>query len=352
MQQIDRTVHLSYKDILLVPYDDDFCAIKSRNDPNVSTEIAPGKRINTPMISAPMDSITGTAMAVAMNKCGATGILTRQVNAHNEHAIQHECVRRVADCHVPWTCAAVGIKDSDDVYRRVAGLCHIGLQVVCLDVANGNHVFMRDALKKIQPLKQKFNLSIIAGNVATGKAAKRLAEHGADTVKVGIGPGAICTTRRVLGFGVPQFSAILDVAEALRGMNVKIIADGGIRNSGDCCKALWAGADAIMSGFIFAGCDECPSFDEQNNPTFGGKKVYRGMASRTVSGRSDVASEGVCMDVPDKGPVANVVKEYTAAIRAACSMSNAANLEEFRRNVRAIRVSTISNEESDTTTVE
>lgn len=342
LNRIDKTVHLSFKDILLVPYDDDFCTVKSRSDPDISTEVCPGKKINIPLISSPMDSITERAMAIAMNKTGGLGVHTRYINDKDDLKKKLSAIRALndrSDC--PYPACAVGVVPERGVYEHVRQLCEAGLKIVCLDIANGNHIFMRDALKAVDKLKQQFGLSVMAGNVASGKAAKRLYEHGADAIRVGIGSGAICTTRRIVGFGIPQLTAIMDVRETFNPLvdKVSIIADGGIRNSGDVCKALWAGADAVMSGFIFAGHDECPKFV--------GMSMYRGMSSRTVSQRSDVAPEGVCFEVKRKGPVEPTIRDYAAAIRASLSMANAMTLDAFRKKVKAIRVSTVSNEESD-----
>ena len=338
---IDSTVHLSYKDILLVPYDDDFCEIESRNYPDISTEICKGIKIDIPLISAPMDSVTGPNMAIALSKIGSLGILTRYIGQKDEQQTQVNDIKLVREsCPNAIIATAIGVKN--DVWNIAKRLCDEGVNIICLDIANGNHIFMRDALREVSMLKQHYNISIIAGNVASGKSACRLAENGADAIKIGIGPGAACTTRRVVGFGCPQLHAIMDCSKSLKRAGfyqTKIIADGGCRFSGDVVKALWAGADVVMAGFIFAGHDECPSFNDE--------KLYRGMSSRTVSGRSDVAPEGVCMKVTSRGPVADTVLQYAAAIKSGLSMANAMNLDELRKNVRAIRVSTMSNEESD-----
>jgi len=347
VNKVDHTVHLSYKDVLLVPYDEDFCSILSRNDPDISTEICPGKTIGNPLISAPMDSVTGFEMMVALSKCGSLGVLTRHINKNNEKEIQVEDIKRVKEViagygyngHKHIACA-IGVKNGVVEHSRM--LCDAGVNIICLDIANGNHIFMQKALENISKLKDRYDLSIIAGNVATPLSAQRLIDNGADTIKIGIGPGAACTTRRVVGFGVPQFTAVLNIANAVKNSGVKIIADGGVRNSGDAIKAIWAGADTVMSGYVFAGHNECPTFD--------GKRMYRGMSSRTVHGRSDVAAEGVCMEMEEKGPICNTVQNYCAAIKAACSMANARNLNELRQNVRAVRVSTMSNEESEPVT--
>jgi len=336
---VNHKVHLSYKDVLLVPYDEDFCTIMSRHDPDISTEVCPGKKLKNPIISSPMDSVTGPEMVVALAKQGSMGVLTRYINNPNELELQLEGVIYIKK-HVPdITDIAVAMGVKNNVLEHASVLCDAGVTIICLDIANGNHILMARALDTVAKMKDKYNLSIIAGNVATSHAAQRLASCGADALKVGIGPGAACSTRRIVGFGVPQFTAVLEVANTVKCMGVQIIADGGVRTSGDVVKALWAGADTVMSGYIFAGHDECPIID--------GKKIYRGMSSRAVHKRQDIASEGVSMEIDSKGSVSNIVQSYCAAIRSACSMANARNLDELRKNVMAIRVSTMSNEESE-----
>lgn len=346
MERINHNVHLSYKDILLVPYDDAPCQIESRSDPDISIEIVPNIKLSIPIVSSPMDTITGIDMATAIGQAGGLGIYTRHIGNEKEEEFQCaaiKCIREKLGPDYPIACA-IGVKC--DVVKRVKLLCENGANIICLDIANGNHVFMIEAIKAI---KDNVSISVIAGNVATPKAALRLANAGADAVKIGIGPGAICTTRRVTGFGVPQLTAVMNCAAVLREQGVKVIADGGIRYSGDAVKALWAGADAIMLGYALAGHDECPLVSNPDNKQIGipCRKLYRGMSSRNVSSRYDVAAEGVCFEVQEKGKVIDTITEYSAAIRSACSYANAINLDELRHNVRAIRVSTVSQEESD-----
>lgn len=282
-------------------------------------------------------------MAMTLNRHGSLGILTRYINDPDEHQKQLKDVTAVRKFTKGNVAVAIGVKDNS-IYAAQA-LCDAGATIICLDIANGNHKFMEYALKHLRRNLHD-SVTLIAGNVAVGESAVRLADSGADCIKIGIGPGAVCTTRRVTGFGVPQFTAILDCAEALdiRGHSVSLIADGGVRHPGDAVKALWAGADAVMAGYIFSGHKECPRIN--------GDLMYRGMSSRNVSGRTDIAEEGVSVKVSDRGSVLQTLKEWSASIKAACSMANANNIFELRRNVEAIRVSTMSNSESDPVTGE
>jgi IMP dehydrogenase/GMP reductase len=340
--RIDRRVHLSYKDILLVPYDKPGfpCSVMSRNDPNIRSKVTLDRLIDVPLISSPMDSITDGRMIYALDRCGALGIHTRYIGEKNEHEIQLETMRVLRPKIKGHLACAIGMRSNDP--DQVAELCDAGVDIICVDVANGNHRLMMKALNMLAVLKDRYGISVIAGNVASAGAARNLVSGGADAIKVGIGPGGACTTRRVTGFGVPQFTAILDCSHYVQSEapEIKIIADGGIRSSGDVVKALWAGADTVMAGWIFAGHNECP------RPA-GNSYRYRGMSCRTVNCRKDVAPEGVDMEVSPKGPVKDTVNRYTAAIKAGLALGNAMNLTEFRKNVRAVRVSTMSHDESE-----
>ena len=217
--------------------------------------------------------------------------------------------------------AAVGV--THDVLDRVKALVEAGVDILTLDTAHGHSEGVMEAVKKIKSVYP--DIQIIAGNVATAEAAKDLADAGADAVKVGIGPGSICTTRVVSGVGVPQLTAVMDCVEALEGRDVTIIADGGIKYSGDIVKALAAGASAVMLGSILAGCHESPGEIE----IYQGRnyKVYRGMGSLTSmnKGSSDryfqenakkLVPEGVEGRVAYKGPVADTIFQLVGGIRS------------------------------------
>ena len=235
--------------------------------------------------------------------------------------------------------AAVGV--TADTLERVTALVEQDVDVVAIDTAHGHSKGVVDELKKV---KAKFpDLQVIVGNVATGAAAKYLADSGADAVKVGVGPGSICTTRIIAGIGVPQLSAVVECAEALEGTGVPVIADGGIRYSGDLVKAVVAGADCIMAGSLFAGTEESPgevSFYE-------GRKVkgYRGMGSIEAmkKGSTDryfqdaeaeigkLVPEGIVGTVAYKGRLAEVVYQYIGGLRAGMGYTGSATIEELKK---------------------
>ena len=244
--------------------------------------------------------------------------------------------------------ASVGTSpDTDD---RVAALVAAGVDVLVVDTAHGHS---KNVLDRVRKIKQDYpHIQVIGGNIATGEAAKALAEAGADGVKVGIGPGSICTTRIVSGVGVPQISAIADVVEALEGTGIPVIADGGIRFSGDIAKALVAGAHAVMMGSMFAGPEEAPGEVE----LFQGRtyKAYRGMGSlgamAKTQGSSDryfqdasqgaekLVPEGIEGRVPYKGPLTAIVHQMMGGVRSAMGYTGCADIETMRNKPKFVRV--------------
>ena len=234
--------------------------------------------------------------------------------------------------------AAVGV--THDTVERVASLAKAGVDAVVIDTAHGHTKGVVDVLKDV---KSNFpDLDVVVGNIATGAAAKALADAGADAVKVGIGPGSICTTRVIAGVGVPQLTAVMNVAEGLEGTGVPIIADGGIRYTGDLVKALAAGADSIMMGSLFAGTDESPG----ETIIFEGRKFksYRGMGSIEAmeKGSKDryfqdlendikkLVPEGISGRVPFKGKLQEVMHQLTGGLRAGMGYCGAATVENLK----------------------
>jgi len=235
--------------------------------------------------------------------------------------------------------AGVGI--TSDTMHRVEALYKVGVDVICLDSAHGHTKGVIDTLKNIK--KKYKNLQVIAGNVGTGAGAKALADAGADAVKVGIGPGSICTTRIVAGTGVPQITAVMEAAAALKNKNVGIISDGGIRYTGDMVKALAAGASCVMMGNVFAGTEESPG----ETIIYEGRKFkqYRGMGSlgAMAQGSSDryfqdveddikkFVPEGIEGRVPFKGDLREVVHQFTGGLRAGMGYCGAKDISELQK---------------------
>ena len=239
--------------------------------------------------------------------------------------------------------AAVGT--AKDTLDRVKALYGAKVDGIAVDTAHGHSEFV---LKMVEKIKNAYpDLPLIAGNVATAQAAEALIKAGADCVKVGIGPGSICTTRVVAGIGVPQITAVMDCAEAADKYGVKIIADGGIKYSGDITKALAAGASAVMIGSLLAGTQESPGETEiYQGRSF---KVYRGMGSLGAmnagsadryfqSGSRKFVPEGVEGRVPYKGPLADTIYQMIGGLRSGMGYCGAANLEELRNNAQFVRI--------------
>jgi IMP dehydrogenase len=256
--------------------------------------------------------------------------------------------------------AAIGVRAED--MERAACCVEAGVDVLVVDIAHGHsdHV-----IQMVQKLKQRFpEISVIAGNVATSQGVSDLAEAGADAVKVGVGSGSICTTRIVTGFGVPQLSAISDCASAGQALNVPIIADGGIRNSGDITKALAAGASTVMIGNLLAGTEESPGAPVIRN----GRryKIVRGMASLTanidrrmiekgeleIEEWGEVVPEGVEAIVPYQGAVADILYQFVGGLRSGLSYAGACSIEELWQVAEFIRISPSGMQESHPHNVE
>jgi len=247
--------------------------------------------------------------------------------------------------------AAVGV--SKDVMERTAALVEAGVDVITVDSAHGHHINVIETVRRIR--KQYPNLTLIAGNVATGEGTKDLIEAGASIVKVGIGPGSICTTRVIAGIGVPQITAIYDCATVARKYNVPIIADGGIKYSGDITKAIAAGANAVMIGSLFAGTEEAPGESE----IYQGRrfKVYRGMGSLGAmkkgskdryfqENESKLVPEGIEGRVPYKGPLADTIYQLVGGLRAGMGYVGARNIQELINDTYFTRITSAGLRES------
>jgi len=310
---------LTFDDVLIMPKRSD---VRSRRDPSLTSKLTKNLTIETPIISANMDTVTGADMAVAMGRLGAVGILHRFASIEEQVGM----VRQVKESGAKVISASIGV--GDESKPRAQALVAAGVNLLTIDIAHGHSVQMMETLKW---LKDSFpQIEIIAGNLAMPDAARDLIEAGADAIKVGIGPGSMCTTRIITGAGVPQLTAIALCAEIADSYGVPVIADGGIKTSGDIVKAFAAGASSVMLGSMLSGTLETPG------DLKGGRKQYRGMASKSaqVSWRGGVpegmAAEGESTMVNLKGHVKDVVLEITGGIRSGMSYINATSVSEIR----------------------
>ncbi len=327
-QLLERDRGLTFDDVLLVPR---HSTISSRRHPNLTGRLTKKFPLATPIISANMDTVTGSAMAIKMASLGAAGILHRFMSPA-EQVLELQAIKKAA----PQSPVAVSIGVKEEGMERAKLLVEAGADVLTLDIAHGDSIMMLETLDFVK--KHFPHVQIIAGNVATPEGTRMLIEHGADAVKVGIGPGSMCTTRIITGCGVPQLTAIaLCVAEARRH-DVPVIADGGIKTSGDIVKAFAAGAESVMLGSMLAGCIETPG------EVVGGKKKYRGMASKDaqVSWRGELpkgmAPEGESRLVACKGSVEHIIDELAGGIRSGMTYLNAQTLGEICTNARFIEM--------------
>lgn len=319
---------LTFDDVLITPKKSD---VRSRRDPSLRSRITKTKFIDTPIVSANMDTVTESEMAIAMAQTGGLGILHRFVTIED----QIKMVQKTKDAGVKLIAASIGV--GDDFRERTEKLVQAGCQILTIDIAHGHSVQMIETMKWV---KDKFShIDLIAGNIATPDAAKDLIEAGATAIKVGIGPGSMCTTRIITGCGLPQLSAIALCAEVARSYDIPVIADGGMKTSGDIVKALAAGADTVMLGSMLSGTIETPG--EIKN----GRKQYRGMASKAaqVSWRGGVptgmAPEGESTFVNVKGHVQDVIQEISGGIRSGMSYINATSVAEISQNTLFIEMS-------------
>lgn len=321
----NRNVGLTYDDVLLMPR---HCEITSRSIPDLKTKLTRNKSISLPFISSNMDTVTELSMALKMAELGASGIIHRFMDTEVQAKMVAELVAQKShfpDLHV---CASVGVKE--DGMRRADALASAGVEILTLDIAHGDSVMMLETLEYIK--KNHPHIDVIAGNVAMPDGVRRFIDAGADAVKVGIGPGSMCTTRIITGCGVPQLTAVaLCVAEAKRH-NIPVIADGGIKTSGDIVKAFAAGAQTVMLGSMLAGTLETPG------EVRSGMKKYRGMASKDAqinwrgNMQKGMAAEGEARMIPCKGPVADVIHELAGGVRSGMTYLNANCLEQIHSN--------------------
>ena len=315
---------LTFDDVLLVPSYSEVLP----SEVSLAARFSRNVPLGMPFASAAMDTVTESALAAAIAAEGGIGVIHKNMSAEAQ-AAEVAAVKakgfRVA--------AAVGVRALD----RVKALVDAGVDVIVVDSAHGHSKGVIGTLKEI---KASFKVDVVAGNIATAEAALALVEAGADGVKVGIGPGSICTTRIVAGIGMPQLTAVASVAEALEGSGVPVIADGGIHYSGDIVKALAAGADCVMCGNLFAGTDEAPGeIIEADGECF---KSYRGMGSDDAmragsadryfqSGARKLVPEGVVARTPYKGKLSDVIFQLAGGLRAGMGYVGAPDLAALRK---------------------
>jgi IMP dehydrogenase len=308
---------LTYDDVYLVPQTSH---IASRSVVDTSVKFG-SYTLSKPIISAPMDTISGERMIRELARLGSMGTLPR---GDLEERI--EICKRLTEDNVPCM-YAVSLKNGLEEAERLQAA---GAKLVVVDVAHGGSVPAQELAQKI---KSKLKLTVVAGNIVTYTEGLSYKKHDIDIAKVGVGPGGLCKTRTVAGTGFPQLSAIFEVTET----GLPVIADGGIKQAGDVAKAIAAGATVVMIGSLFAGCDETPG-----GYTMNGKKVARGQASKEymednqISTNEFRAAEGISVEVSPRGPVSRIVDELMGGLRSAMTYAAAQNIKEFQEKAQFI----------------
>lgn len=353
---------LTFDDVLLIPAESHVLP----NEVDLSTQLADNIKLNIPLISAGMDTVTEGAMAIAMALQGGLGVVHKNMSIQAQASevanvksvvVPSNATKAAVDDQNRLLCAAaVGV--TSDTFERAEALLEAGADAIVIDTAHGHSA---GVLRKIKEFREHFpKQTLIAGNVATGDATRALFDAGVDVVKVGIGPGSICTTRIVAGVGVPQITAIYDAASAAREYHKPIIADGGIKYSGDVVKALAAGGNAVMLGSMLSGTTEAPGDIFEDN----GKKYkhYRGMGSvgamAQAHGSSDryfqggvneankLVPEGVEARVEYKGDVSDVVFQIDGGLRSGMGYCGAANISELIEKAQFVQITNAGLRES------
>ena len=328
---------LTFDDVLLVPR---YSSILP-SETNLHTDLGQDIKLKIPFLSSAMDTVTESSMAISVAKKGGLGIIHRNLSIIE----QSKEINKVKNKNL-LVGAAVGTSNED--LNRIKSIVDSGVDLIVIDTAHGHSKKVLQILSKIKKLNLKNPICV--GNIATAEAALKLYNEGADILKVGIGPGSICTTRMIAGIGVPQISAILEVKKSMKNKKIKIISDGGIKFSGDIAKGIAAGADAIMMGSIFAGTDESPGKKYKYKNKF--YKSYRGMGSigamsagssnryfqKNHKDKSKFVPEGVEARVIYKGTVDRILYQLQGGLRSSMGYIGANKINEIQKKAKFVKI--------------
>jgi|TARA_Y100000310_G_scaffold39441_1_gene37021 IMP dehydrogenase len=313
---------LTYDDVQLVPKYSD---VTRRTNCDISTKLLDDVKLDVPIISSPMDTITEFDMAWTMHNLGGMGIIHRFMSIKEQAQIA-SALRNLK------VGASIGV--TRDYLERAQELVKAKCNILLLDVAHGHHKLVKQAIERLRNEIDKKNIYIIAGNIATGDAAQFLCDSGADAVRVGVGGGSLCSTRIQTGVGIPMVSSILDVVSVCDNYGVSVIADGGIRTPGDVVKAIAAGANCVMVGSLLSGTKETPGQITKTGmwPNEVLQKKYRGSASLEAKlDRGETHNiEGYSTTITYKGKIKRIINDIIDGLKSAMSYVGASNLEEFQ----------------------
>ena len=329
---------LTFDDVTLAP---NFSEILP-SEVNTSTNLSKHLSIKIPILSSAMDTVTESSMGIAMAKAGGIGIIHRNLKISEQ-------IKEIRKVKLKKLNVGAAVGASENEYKRVEKILKENLDIIVIDTAHGHTKKVGDMIKKIKKLRPK-KTAICAGNIATAEAAKFLIKLGVDIIKVGIGPGSICTTRLVAGIGVPQLSAIMNVKKGIGKNKTKLIADGGIKFSGDIAKALAAGADAVMIGSLFAGTDQAPGrIIKKHGGTY---KYFRGMGSIGAMNKgsadryfqskqkdtSKYVAEGVEGYIKYKGTVDKIIYSLVGGLKSSMGYMGAKKVVDLRKKPKFLKI--------------
>lgn len=338
--------YLTFDDVLLLPR---YAAVR-RREVSLATSLGKHTVLGIPLLSAPMDTVTESELAIALGREGGLGVIHKNMTPAKQAG-------EVAKVKKRKLLAAAAISFGDGALERALAVCKAGVDVVVIDTAHGHSKGVIEMTKLLKKDYRFRKVVLVSGNVGTADGARALISAGANVVKVGIGPGSICTTRVVAGIGVPQLSAIWETVRAAKGSGVPIIADGGISHSGDIVKALAAGATAVMVGRLLASTAEAPG----KLVTVAGKryKTYRGMGSfeamqagskdrygQAQSKKGELVPEGVSARVPYTGTLHDVVVQLMGGLTSGMVYIGARNLKELAAKAKFVQITQASLMES------
>ena len=329
---------LTFDDVTLAPKYSEILP----SEVNTSVNLTKNLKLKIPLLSSAMDTVTESNMAIAIGKAGGIGVIHRNLDIQKQ-ILEIKKVKK----QKLLVGAAVGASIAE--FDRAKAILKEGVDLIVVDTAHGHTKKVGEIVKYIKKIKRK-NIALCAGNIATPEAAKFLINLGVDIIKVGIGPGSICTTRLVAGIGVPQLSAILSVRNGLKNKNVKIISDGGIKYSGDLAKAFAAGADAVMIGSLFAGTDETPGkLIKKNGKLF---KSFRGRGSVGAMNKgsadryfqtkqkdiSKYVPEGVEGFVKYKGDVGSIIFKLIGGLKSSMGYLGSKEIVKLRNKPQFVKI--------------
>lgn len=339
-------IKFTFDDVQIEPKYSD---IESRSECDVSTMFSRNHKMKIPIVASPMDTVCEAQMAMTLLELGGVGVIHRFMSVDNQASNVKDVALVARELNTfakeegeeetkYIIAAAVGVNGDSEI--RARKLIEAGANALVIDVAHGHHVNVKRMMEYLLKLKNVYDFDIVAGSIATHKAAQDLRDWGADALRVGVGGGSVCETRIRTGIGVPQLQSILDIGWT---GNIPIISDGGIRYPGDAAKALVAGADSVMIGSLFAGTEEAPGevFIGGQWPDNKRFKVYRGLASATTKIKYTGAVsnvEGASRMVENRGPVHTIVNDIVEGIQSSMSYVGARNISEFRANAHFIGI--------------